>query len=130
MKAQIFAIVLIVLVGTVNADPGFGFIKKMIKKAVQYLHAPSEKTVDGKPAFCGNYDCPSFNVINKTDDYELRCYDKVYWVSTTSSGTRKFTLCLYVYARPSERLFVNFLVKYFSASWIGFCFLNLWYNWR
>jgi len=87
MKTEIFVMVLIVLVGTVKADPGLGFIKKIIKTVAQHFDGPSEKTVNGKPAFCGDYDCPAFDVINKTDDYELRCYEKAYWVSTTSSGT-------------------------------------------
>ena len=35
-----------------------------------------------KPDFCGNYDCPSFTLESKTDEYEVRRYEGGKWVTT------------------------------------------------
>lgn len=32
------------------------------------------KSVDEKPWFCHDLDCPDFKVVSKTDDYETRTY--------------------------------------------------------
>ena len=95
MKIQILALVLTVFAVTVNANPKPGLFKSVLKFIKNYVNKKASlesKGKDGKPAFCGKYDCPSFIVKNKTDDYELRCYQKAYWVSTIGYGTRKFTL--------------------------------------
>lgn len=35
-----------------------------------------------KPAFCNGLDCPNFNVINTTSNYEERVYEESHWVTT------------------------------------------------
>eukprot|EP00794_Sanderia_malayensis_P015730 gene15730-17315_t len=48
---------------------------------------PETKSPESKsPDFCGNYECPPFTVKNKTNIYELRCYEKANWVSTSGFG--------------------------------------------
>lgn len=42
---------------------------------------------DPEPAFCNGLECPHFKIVNKTDKYELRCYQNDYkWVSTIVAG--------------------------------------------
>eukprot|EP01013_Petalomonas_cantuscygni_P003046 TRINITY_DN13195_c0_g1_i1.p1 TRINITY_DN13195_c0_g1~~TRINITY_DN13195_c0_g1_i1.p1 ORF type:complete len:203 (+),score=29.44 TRINITY_DN13195_c0_g1_i1:194-802(+) len=39
-----------------------------------------------RPSFCHGLGCPEFDVLNKTDDYELRSYGKTSWVGVTFEG--------------------------------------------
>jgi len=47
---------------------------------------PSPYVESDKPAFCHKLDCPEYQVMNKTDAYELRCYKTYFWASTTVTG--------------------------------------------
>ena len=46
--------------------------------------------VAAKPKFCKKRECPPFTVKNRTDVYELRCYEAAKWVSTKGQGDRKY----------------------------------------
>ena len=40
-----------------------------------------------EPAFCHGLECPYFKTVNKTDEFELRCYETDYkWASTIVAG--------------------------------------------
>jgi len=42
---------------------------------------------DPEPEFCHGLECPHFKTINKTNKYELRCYQTDYkWASTVVAG--------------------------------------------
>ncbi|KAM4042075.1 heme-binding protein 2-like [Anomaloglossus baeobatrachus] len=41
-----------------------------------------DKSVDGFPPFCGNYQCPKYQVSKKYNTFELRRYDSSHWVTT------------------------------------------------
>lgn len=58
-----------------------GLFNKMLKKKMAEKEPTSEK-----PAFCRSYECPPFKAVNKTADYELRCYSSQNWVSTSDFG--------------------------------------------
>lgn len=39
-------------------------------------------SVDGFPPFCGNYECPKYEVLKRYNTFELRRYDSTQWVTT------------------------------------------------
>ena len=40
-----------------------------------------------EPDFCHELECPHFKTVNKTDAFELRCYETDYkWASTIVAG--------------------------------------------
>ena len=40
-----------------------------------------------EPDFCHGLECPHFKTVNKTDEFELRCYETDYkWASTIEAG--------------------------------------------
>ena len=40
-----------------------------------------------EPDFCHGLECPHFKTVNKTDAFELRCYETDYkWASTIVAG--------------------------------------------
>jgi len=43
----------------------------------------------GSYPFCHGLDCPTFTVLNKTDNWELRRYDKTMWVATKGQAMSK-----------------------------------------
>lgn len=52
--------------------------------------AADAETITQKPDFCGDYDCPKFDVIKTGIGFEVRKYAKAYWVSAniTKEGAR------------------------------------------
>jgi len=44
--------------------------------------APDESWT--KAGFCNSYDCPSYEILDRTEDYEVRMYEPSVWVSTSS----------------------------------------------
>lgn len=92
MKIHVIASFLLVLAVATNAEPNkfTDFLSKVLGVVRSAIKTTSLKVDNGERSFCGSYDCPSFKVENKTDDYELRCYPAAYWVSTTASGARKY----------------------------------------
>ena len=56
----------------------FGGLKKAFKKLVQKLYYWNDK--------CHGLECPEYELINKTDDYQLRCYQNYSWVGTKYLG--------------------------------------------
>ncbi|XP_073413535.1 heme-binding protein 2-like [Dendrobates tinctorius] len=50
-----------------------------------------ENSVDGFPPFCGNYECPKYQVLKKYNTFELRNYESTHWV-TTQLKTEMFGL--------------------------------------
>ena len=103
MKIQTIAFVLIVVAATSNAefsgilgnfkgflgDKGAGLVKTGLKLVTNFIGNLKLTTKDGKPDFCAKYECPSYTVKNKTDNYELRCYSGALWASTKGYGYRK-----------------------------------------
>lgn len=43
---------------------------------------PKPKPEGDAPWFCHDLDCPTYKVLETTDEYEVRVYDKAAWVST------------------------------------------------
>ena len=44
-------------------------------------------SADEQPDFCHGLECPHFKTVNKTDAFELRCYETDYkWASTIVAG--------------------------------------------
>eukprot|EP00794_Sanderia_malayensis_P015729 gene15729-17314_t len=99
MRLYILAsFVLLVVVATTRADEekisknkdAVNFAKKFTKlfgTNIGKKQAPKVTSKEDKvPDFCGNYECPPFTVKNKTNVYELRCYEKANWVSTSGFG--------------------------------------------
>ncbi|KAM3931930.1 heme-binding protein 2-like [Leptodactylus fuscus] len=41
-----------------------------------------KNSADGFPPFCGNYECPKYQVLKKYNTFELRRYDSTRWVVT------------------------------------------------
>lgn len=41
-----------------------------------------ENSLDGYPPFCGNYECPKYQVLKRYNTFELRRYDSTHWVTT------------------------------------------------
>ncbi|XP_075719077.1 heme-binding protein 2-like [Rhinoderma darwinii] len=41
-----------------------------------------ENNIDGFPPFCGNYECPKYQVLKRYNTFELRRYDTTRWVTT------------------------------------------------
>merc|ERR1711915_122302 len=37
---------------------------------------------EDKPSFCKDHDCPKYTVVSTNDKYEVRSYEKSYWVTT------------------------------------------------
>lgn len=55
--------------------------------AVVLLAFTEAKPMNGEPAFCNGIECPHFKTVNKTANYELRCYKEDYkWASTIVAG--------------------------------------------
>ncbi len=69
------------------------------------------------PSFCNGLDCPVFNVINSTKDYEVRHYPTSYWTSTTIEG-RNFSYATGEGSNSPFRLYVGFnrLFNYISGA--------------
>ncbi|XP_069810437.1 heme-binding protein 2-like [Dendropsophus ebraccatus] len=42
----------------------------------------AKNSVDGSPPFCGNYECPKYQVLKRYNTFELRRYDSTLWVTT------------------------------------------------
>ncbi|KXJ28510.1 heme-binding protein 2 [Exaiptasia diaphana] len=59
--------------------------RKFMTKVLDLGHDHHE-SVDGRPAFCGENECPDFKVIKKSTHYELRHYQPSKWVSTSAVG--------------------------------------------
>jgi len=59
---------------------------KSIIYANQYLFEGSNDDVTDHKDHCHGLDCPVYKVLNKTDDYELRMYEKSRWVATRKTG--------------------------------------------
>ena len=71
----------------------FNNVQKLIaafKKSKGVKPTDPLSPVASKPKFCKNRECPSFTVKNRTDVYELRCYEAAKWVSTKANGYRKY----------------------------------------
>ena len=102
MKFHLIVLVLAVLAATVKADPKADLFKGVLKAIKHYVTGSSHQVEgeNGKPGFCGKYDCPPFTEKNKTSEYELRCYQEAFWVSTAGSGYRKlaFDIIISIYA--------------------------------
>lgn len=47
---------------------------------------PIESKAKGDPSFCRDLECPEYQVIKKTKDFEERCYAEYKWASTDMSG--------------------------------------------
>nr|QOL01270.1 putative extracellular protein TR9_073a [Trebouxia lynnae] len=47
---------------------------------------PATKSTKQKPWFCHDLDCPLYDLLNKTDAYEVRKYQSGRWVSTHADG--------------------------------------------
>ncbi|KAL3150622.1 hypothetical protein ABBQ32_000428 [Trebouxia sp. C0010 RCD-2024] len=47
---------------------------------------PATTTETHKPWFCHNLDCPTYDLVNRTDAYETRKYQPGRWVSTHAQG--------------------------------------------
>ncbi|KAG9484238.1 hypothetical protein GDO78_009904 [Eleutherodactylus coqui] len=41
-----------------------------------------KNSVDGLPPFCGNHECPKYQVLKTYNTFELRRYDAALWVTT------------------------------------------------
>lgn len=65
-------------------------MKKMLSPLrnlfIKVLDLGPRETFEGRPAFCGDSECPSFNVLNKSAHYELRQYEASSWVSISTNA--------------------------------------------
>ena len=62
---------------------------------------------DAKSKYGPSFNLPPFTVCKEDKEYEVRRYQKAFWVSTTSSGARKY---LSFNALPScsvEKVFIG-----------------------
>ncbi|XP_056419354.1 heme-binding protein 2-like [Hyla sarda] len=41
-----------------------------------------KNSVEGFPPFCGNYECPKYQVVKRYNTFELRSYESTLWVTT------------------------------------------------
>lgn len=55
-------------------------LKKAVTKLVQKIWYTD--------VHCHGYDCPKFKRMEKTDDYELRCYKSYAWATTEYTGKK------------------------------------------
>ena len=72
-------------------------IIKYSKNTVLEILGTKKPGKNGQPWFCHELDCPIYKLVNKTDDYEERCYPETTWVMTSMQGkhrgkTRKYTI--------------------------------------
>lgn len=64
------------------------------------------KPMNGEPAFCNRLECPHFKTVNKTANYELRCYKEDYkWASTIVAG-----MILYIFPIYSLEIYVSIIL--------------------
>ena len=92
-KASIFES----LFGKKNASEFLGGIFNNVQKIIAAFQKSKEakptdpaSPVASKPKFCKKRECPPFTVKNRTDVYEIRCYEAAKWVSTKANGNRKY----------------------------------------
>ena len=84
--------------------------------AVVLLAFTEAKPMNGEPAFCNGIECPHFKTVNKTANYELRCYKEDYkWASTIVAG-----MIFYIFPIYSLEIYVSIILLCNVPSW-GLC---------
>lgn len=83
--------------------------------AVVLLAFTEAKPMNSEPAFCNGLECPHFKTVNKTANYELRCYKEDYkWASTIVAGAIFYIIPIYF-------LEIYVSINYYAAFFLRCC---------
>ncbi|ESP03588.1 hypothetical protein LOTGIDRAFT_205030 [Lottia gigantea] len=64
-------------------------MKLMFLGFIGILMLSTSNNASASPWFCKGLECPKFNLLNKTKDYEVRQYGSLTWVTTSHIGQWK-----------------------------------------